>query len=87
MACLAPGSDSTARGKWCTKPYNCTKVEDHNQPSAFADKLTTKAPGVKLASYDDDWFGTPVSVISMSDTLKGVRVCSRGGGASVNVSM
>merc|ERR1712054_466371 len=35
-----------------------------------ADKLTTKAPGVKLASYDDDWFGTPVSVIEMDDMVE-----------------
>merc|ERR1719238_2688667 len=34
------------------------------------DKLTTKAPGVKLASYDDDWFGTPVSVIEMDGMVE-----------------
>merc|ERR1719313_46832 len=30
-----------------------------------ADKLTTLPPGVKIASYDDEWFGSPVSVIEM----------------------
>merc|ERR1719310_878957 len=29
------------------------------------DKLTTSAPGVKFASYDDEWFGEPVSVVEM----------------------
>merc|ERR1719420_2636105 len=29
------------------------------------DKLTTSAPGVKIASYDDEWAGAPVSVIEM----------------------
>merc|ERR1711907_322489 len=28
-------------------------------------KLTTSAPGVKIASYDDEWFGAPVTVIEM----------------------
>jgi len=28
-------------------------------------KLSTSAPGVKIASYDDDWFGNPVTVIEM----------------------
>jgi len=28
-------------------------------------KLTTSAPGVKIASYDDDWYGNPVTVIEM----------------------
>merc|ERR1719486_1692942 len=28
-------------------------------------KLTTSAPGVKIASYDDEWFGEAVSVIEM----------------------
>merc|ERR1711871_560250 len=30
-----------------------------------ADKLTTSAPGVLIKSYDDEWFGTDVSVIEM----------------------
>merc|ERR1711871_1939460 len=30
-----------------------------------ADKLTTKAPGVLIKSYQDDWFGQSVSVIEM----------------------
>jgi len=33
------------------------------------EKLTTSAPGVKIASYDDDWFGQPVSVIEMDGKL------------------
>jgi len=30
-----------------------------------SDKLTTSEPGVKFASYDDEWFGQPVSVVEM----------------------
>jgi len=30
-----------------------------------ADKLSTSAPGVKIASYDDEWYGTPCTVIEM----------------------
>jgi len=33
------------------------------------DKLTTSAPGVKIASYDEEWFGEPVSVIEMDGKL------------------
>jgi len=33
------------------------------------DKLTTSAPGVKIASYDDEWAGAPVSVIEMDGKL------------------
>ena len=33
------------------------------------DKLTTSAPGVKLASYDDEWFGQPVSVVEMDGKI------------------
>merc|ERR1719238_963785 len=29
------------------------------------EKLSTSPPGVKIASYEDDWYGTPVSVIEM----------------------
>merc|ERR1719324_1131151 len=32
-------------------------------------KLTTNAPGVKIASYDDEWFGKEVSVIEMDGKL------------------
>merc|ERR1711871_651728 len=32
-------------------------------------KLSTSAPGVKIASYDDEWFGAPVSVIEMDGEL------------------
>merc|ERR1711924_173272 len=30
-----------------------------------ANKLTTSAPGVKIASYEDDWFGSPAQVIEV----------------------
>jgi phosphoribulokinase len=33
------------------------------------DKLTTSAPGVMLASYDDEWFGEAVSVIEMDGKI------------------
>jgi len=32
-------------------------------------KLTTSAPGVKICSYDDDWYGSPVQVIEMDGKL------------------
>merc|ERR1711988_145125 len=32
-------------------------------------KLTTSAPGVKICSYDDDWYGKPVQVIEMDGKL------------------
>jgi len=32
-------------------------------------KLTTSAPGVKIASYDDEWFGAPVQVIEMDGKM------------------
>merc|ERR1719336_2960930 len=32
-------------------------------------KLSTSAPGVKIASYDDEWYGTPVSIIEMDGKL------------------
>merc|ERR1719453_1967665 len=41
------------------------KVEWIPNPS----KLTTSAPGVKIASYDDDLFGAPVSVIEMDGKM------------------
>jgi len=34
------------------------------------DKLTTTAPGVKFASYQDDWFGSPVSVLEMDGKIE-----------------
>jgi len=34
-----------------------------------AEKLTTSAPGVKIASYEDNWFGEPVSVLEMDGKL------------------
>jgi len=33
-------------------------------------KLTTNAPGVKIASYEDEWFGSPVSVIEMDGKVE-----------------
>jgi len=33
-------------------------------------KLTTKEPGVKIASYDDEWYGTPVSVVEMDGKVE-----------------
>lgn len=33
------------------------------------EKLTTSPPGVVLASYDDEWFGNPVSVIEMDGKI------------------
>jgi phosphoribulokinase len=33
------------------------------------DKLSTTAPGVKFASYDDEWFGQPVSVVEMDGNI------------------
>jgi phosphoribulokinase len=35
-----------------------------------AEKLTTKAPGVKIASYDDEWYGSPVQVIEMDGKVE-----------------
>jgi len=35
-----------------------------------AEKLTTKEPGVKIKSYDDDWYGTAVSVIEMDGEVQ-----------------
>merc|ERR1719502_699512 len=34
------------------------------------DKLTTEAPGVKLASYDDMWYDQPVSVLEMDGKIE-----------------
>merc|ERR1719326_1351938 len=34
------------------------------------DKLTTEAPGVKLASYDDMWYDQPVSVLEMDGKVE-----------------
>merc|ERR1719486_1866977 len=38
-----------------------------------ADKLTTTAPGVKIASYDDEWYGTPVTVIEMDGKVENLE--------------
>merc|ERR1719207_399261 len=38
-----------------------------------AEKLTTSAPGVKIASYDDEWFGAPVSVIEMDGKIDDIE--------------
>jgi len=32
-------------------------------------KLSTSAPGVKIASYEDEWFGSPVQVIEMDGKI------------------
>merc|ERR1719451_18763 len=36
-------------------------------------KLTTSAPGVKIASYDDEWFGAPVSVIEIDGKIDDIE--------------
>merc|ERR1719164_146749 len=36
-------------------------------------KLTTSAPGVKICSYDDDWYGSPVQVIEMDGKLDDIE--------------
>merc|ERR1719181_1988907 len=33
-------------------------------------KLTTNAPGVKICSYEDDWYGSPVQVIEMDGKIE-----------------
>jgi len=38
-----------------------------------SDKLTTKPPGVKIASYEDDWFGAPVQVIEMDGKVEDIE--------------
>ena len=38
-----------------------------------ADKLTTTAPGVKIASYDDEWYGNPVTVIEMDGKVENLE--------------
>merc|ERR1711988_470878 len=48
----------------CESPFlfdKGSKVEWTPNP----DKLSTTEPGVKFASYDDEWFGQPVSVVEM----------------------
>ena len=37
------------------------------------DKLTTNPPGVKIASYEDDWYGNPVSVIEMDGKIENIE--------------
>merc|ERR1719453_357032 len=36
-------------------------------------KLSTSTPGVKIASYDDEWFGAPVSVIEMDGKVDDIQ--------------
>merc|ERR1719171_924351 len=36
-------------------------------------KLTTSSPGVKIASYEDDWYGSPVQVIEMDGKLDDIE--------------
>merc|ERR1719252_384056 len=38
-----------------------------------ANKLTTSAPGVKIASYEDDWFGSPAQVIEMDGKVDDIE--------------
>merc|ERR1711998_594659 len=38
-----------------------------------SEKLTTSAPGVKICSYDDDWYGSPVQVIEMDGKLDDIE--------------
>merc|ERR1712023_478853 len=37
------------------------------------EKLTTTAPGVKIASYDDEWYGTPVTVVEMDGKIDNIE--------------
>ena len=37
------------------------------------DKLTTSAPGVKIASYDDVWYDQPVSVVEMDGKVENLE--------------
>jgi len=36
-------------------------------------KLTTSAPGVKIRSYEDEWFGKPVNVIEMDGEVSNLE--------------
>merc|ERR1712094_121927 len=38
-----------------------------------ANKLTTSAPGVKIASYDDMWYDQPVSVVEMDGKVENLE--------------
>lgn len=38
-----------------------------------ADKLSSPAPGIKLASYPDDYFGSDVSVVEMDGTFSNIQ--------------
>merc|ERR1712078_577765 len=37
------------------------------------DKLTTSAPGVKICSYEDDWYGNPVQVVEMDGKVESLE--------------
>merc|ERR1711871_1815419 len=37
------------------------------------EKLTPSAPGVKIASYDDEWYGSPVSVVEMDGKVDNIE--------------
>jgi len=37
------------------------------------EKLTTTAPGVKIASYEDEWYGSPVQVIEMDGKVENLE--------------
>jgi len=36
-------------------------------------KLSTSAPGVKICSYEDEWYGSPVQVIEMDGKLDDIE--------------
>merc|ERR1719310_1398083 len=46
-----------------------SKVEWFPNP----EKLSTNAPGVKIASYDDEWYGTPVTVVEMDGKIENIE--------------
>merc|ERR1711990_441800 len=37
------------------------------------EKLATSAPGVKIASYDNEWYGNPVSIIEMDGKVDNIE--------------
>jgi len=37
------------------------------------EKLSTSPPGVKIASYDDEWYGSPVSVVEMDGKVDNIE--------------
>merc|ERR1719252_382261 len=37
------------------------------------EKLRTSEPGVKIASYDDEWYGSPVTVVEMDGKIENIE--------------